>query len=322
VDALLWKRIGELFEAARELEGQERLDHLRGQCGSDKNLLDKVLSLLHADEKRPPAELPPTVTTLSIPNVVAGRFRIVRFIAEGGMGTVFEAEDLQLHERVALKTFRPGIVSDEQTIGRFKQEIHLGKSVTHPSVCRLYDLVIDHAENGAEVLYLSMEYLDGETLATRISRGALPKSEALPLIQDMAEGLAAAHEADVIHRDFKSGNVMLVRRGSRKRAVITDFGLARTVRTSDFRSNASMAGTVDYMAPEQIRGEKLTPASDMYALGVVMYEMVTGRRPFTSESKIAVAMKHLNDEPMPPRDFAPNLDPNWNDTRWVSPSLR
>ena len=314
MNALLWKRIGELFEAARELDGQERLDYLRGQCGADRNLLDNVLSLLHADEKRPAAELPSTVTTLSIPDVVAGRFRIIRYIAEGGMGTVFEAEDLQLQERVALKTFRPGLVSDERAIERFKQEIHLGKSVTHPNVCRLHDLVIDRSDNGSEVLYLSMEYLDGETLATRISRGPLPLSEALPLLQDMAEGLTAAHEANVIHRDFKSGNVMLVMRGNRKRAVITDFGLARTVRTSDFRSNAGMAGTVDYMPPEQIRGENLTPACDIYALGVVMYEMVTGHRPFTSESKIAVAMKHLNDEPMPPRDFAPNLDSNWNDT--------
>jgi hypothetical protein len=116
VDALLWKRIGELFEAAHKLEGQERLDYLTDQCGSDKNLLDKVLSLLYADTKRLPAELPPTVTTLSIPDVVAGRFRIVRYIAEGGMGTVFEAEDLQLQERVALKTFHPSVVMDEQAI--------------------------------------------------------------------------------------------------------------------------------------------------------------------------------------------------------------
>ena len=314
MDALLWKRIGELFEAAHELEGQERLNYLRDQCGSDKNLLDKVLSLLYADTKSPPAEFPPTVTTLSIPDVVAGRFRIVRYIAEGGMGTVFEAEDLQLQERVALKTFRPGVLMDEQAIRRFKQEIHLGKIITHPSVCRLHDLVIDRTEDGAEVLYLSMEYLDGETLATRIARGPLPKAEALPLIEDMAEGLAAAHEAGVIHRDFKSGNVMLVKRASRTRAVITDFGLARTVHTSDFRSGVSMGGTVDYMAPEQIRGEELSPAADIYALGVVIYEMVTGRRPFTSESKITVAMKHLNDQPMPPCDYAPNLDANWNDT--------
>ena len=314
MDALLWKRIGELFEAARALEGQERLDYLRERCGSDKNLLDEVLSLLYADRKRAPAEPPSTVTALSIPDVVAGRFRIVRYISEGGMGTVYEAEDLQLHERIALKTIRPSVASDQHAIDRFKQEIHLGKTVTHPNVCRIHDLIVDHAEDGSEILYLSMEYLEGETLAARIARGPLPNVEALPLIQDMADGLAAAHLAEIVHRDFKSGNVMLVKRGGRTHAVITDFGLARTVRTSDFRSHTSMVGTVDYMAPEQIRGEELTPATDIYALGVVMYEMVTGQRPFTSDSKITIAMKHLNDEPIPPRELKPALDPDWNDT--------
>src|SRR5215472_1880754 len=127
VDALLWKRIGELFEAARALEGQERLDYLRERCGSDKNLLDEVLSLLYADRKRAPAEPPSTVTALSIPDVVAGRFRIVRYIAEGGMGTVYEAEDLQLHDRVALKTIRPDIALDTKYVERFKRE---GQSCT------------------------------------------------------------------------------------------------------------------------------------------------------------------------------------------------
>jgi serine/threonine-protein kinase len=245
---------------------------------------------------------------------VAGRFRIVRYVAEGGMGTVYEAEDLQLHNRVALKTIRPDIALDTKAVERFKREILLGKSVTHPNVCRIHDLVVDHSDTGAEVLYLSMQYLEGETLAARIRRGPIPKTEALPLIEDMADALSAAHQSDIIHRDFKSGNVILVKRSNRRQAVITDFGLARAIHDSDLRSLSRMAGTVDYMAPEQIRGEDITPAADIYALGVVMYEMVTGQLPFTAGSKIAVAMKHLHDEPQPLRDLAADLDPNWNDT--------
>jgi serine/threonine-protein kinase len=314
VDALLWRRIGDLFDAARQRKGEERAEFLREQCGDDQSLLEQILSLLDADNLHGPLDSRPTISSLPVPDIVAGRFRIVRYVAEGGMGTVYEAEDLQLHERVALKTIRADVASDPKAVERFKREIHLGKSVTHPNVCRIHDLVVDRSEAGTEVLFLSMQFLNGETLASRIGRGPVPKIEAMPLIEDVADALSAAHEAGVIHRDFKSGNVMLVQRADRTRAVITDFGLARAVRDNDLKSRTRMAGTVDYMAPEQIRGDKLTPAADIYALGVVMYEMVTGRLPFTGDSKVTVALKHLNDEPQPPRDLAPHLEPNWNDT--------
>jgi serine/threonine-protein kinase len=313
VDALLRKRIGELFDAARQLDGDARVHFLHEQCGNDRVLFQELLSLLSADNKQGPLEAGSTIDALPVPDVVAGRFRIVRYIAEGGMGTVYEAEDLQLHERVALKTIRAEVASDPRAIERFKQEIHLGKTVTHPNVCRIHDLVIDRSDTGAEVLYLSMQFLEGETLATRIRRGPVPKAKAVPLIEDMADALAAAHQAGVIHRDFKSGNVMLVRGSDRTHAVITDFGLARAIRDSDMHPHSCMAGTVDYMAPEQIRGEEVTPATDIYAFGVVLYEMVTGQRPFTGDTKGLVAMKHLHDEPQPPRDLVPRLDRSWNE---------
>jgi len=312
VDALLWKRISDLFEAASQLEGEERLEFLREECGNDKSLFRRVVSLLDADNL-PAIDSRPTATTLPIPDIVAGRFRIVRYIAEGGMGTVYEAEDLQLQERVALKTIRPDIAFDAKAVERFKREIHLGKTVTHPNVCRIHDLVVDRSEDGSEVLYLSMQYLEGEILASRIARGPIPLAEAQPLIENMADALSAAHQVDVIHRDFKSGNVILVERHHVKHAVVTDFGLARAVRDSDFKSHTRMAGTVHYMAPEQIRGEEITPATDIYALGVVMYEMVTGQLPFTGDSKITVAMKHLHDQAQPPKALAPHLDQNWNE---------
>src|ERR1017187_10102792 len=272
------------------------------------------MPLLDVDSKPGFLDSAPTVSALCIPQVIAGRFRIIRYIAEGGMGTVYEAEDLTLHDRVALKTIRPDVASHPRAVERFKREILLGKKVTHPNVCRIHDLGVDRSENGTEFLFLTMQFLSGETLASRIKRGPLPKTEALPLIEDMADALSAAHQAEVIHRDFKSGNVMLVSGANRTCAVVTDFGLARGIHDDSSRTHAGMIGTVEYLAPEQIRGEELTPAADIYALGVVMYEMVTGQLPFTGDSRVTVALKHLNDEPHPPRDLAPHLDPNWDET--------
>lgn len=314
MDPLDWERISEMFAQARLLAGDSRIAFLKERCGQDQELFKQVLSLLDVADRPGPLDSSQTVSMLSVPEVIGGRFRIIRYIAEGGMGTVFEAEDLTLNDRIALKTIRPEIVSNPKAVERFKREILLGKKVTHPNVCRIYDLGVDRSPTGQEFLYLTMQYLNGETLASRIKRGPIPEAEALPLIEDMADALWAAHQADVIHRDFKSGNVMLVSGANRTCAVVTDFGLARGIHDDSSQTQAGMVGTVEYMAPEQIRGEELTPAADVYALGVVMYEMVTGKRPFTSESKVTVAMKHLHDQPQPPRNLVPHLDPNWNDT--------
>lgn len=312
MDAPLWKRIGELFEAALKLDGADRVKFLEEQCGDNEFLRGQVQSLLDAHEKQGPLDSKPTISALTVPEIVAGRFRIIRYIADGGMGTVYEAEDLRLNDRVALKTIRADIASSPRVVERFKREILLGKKVTHPNVCRIHDLGVDRTETGLEFLFLTMQFLSGETLASRIKRGPMPQTEALPLIEDMADALSAAHQAEVIHRDFKSGNVMLVNGGGRTSAVVTDFGLARG--THDDRSlHAGLVGTVDYMAPEQIKGEEITPAADIYALGIVMYEMVTGQRPFNGDSNMAVATKHIQDEPPPPRDLTPHLDPNWNE---------
>src|SRR5262245_1434664 len=232
--------------------------------------------------------------------VLAERFRIVEFIAMGGMGEVYEVEDLELGERVALKTIRPEVASSPQALDRFKREIQLARKVTHPNVCRIFDFFYDEA-GPEKVTFLTMELLRGETLHQKIERDGRMRSEpALPIVRQMAAGLDAAHSAGVIHRDFKSSNVILVpSEGSSAgvRAVVTDFGLARLAPGSDAMTTLSGAaaflGTPAYMAPEQIEGEEVTPATDVYAFGVVMYEMVAGRLPFTGETSVAVALKRL-----------------------------
>ena len=254
MDTTLWKRIGELFAAARQRSGDSRIAFLKENCGSDQDLFEQVMALLKADDSSAP-DSPPTLNMLPVPEVIAGRFRIIRYIADGGMGTVYEAEDLTLNDRVALKTIRPEIVSDRLTVERFKREISLGKKVTHPNVCRVYDLGVHRSDSGQEFLFLTMQFLPGDTLASRVKQGPIPMAEALPLIEDMADALSAAHQAEVIHRDFKSGNVILVSGRSRTSAIVTDFGLARSVRDDTSKTHIDMAGTVDYMARNK-SGEK------------------------------------------------------------------
>ena len=254
--------------------------------------------------------------------LVGGRYRIVRFVARGGMGEVYEAEDAELRGRVALKTIRPEVASSHQALERFKREIQLARQVTHPNVCRIFDIGYHRGPGGeADVSFLSMEFLPGETLDKRVRReGRLSPAQALPLVRQMASALAAAHAMGIVHRDFKSGNVALVpasREGEGARAVVTDFGLARGGGSQDSpvaTATGHVVGTPAYMAPEQVEGKPVSAAADIYALGVVIYEMVTGKWPFEGDSSLSVAVKRLMEPPAPPRVHVPDLDPLWERT--------
>jgi serine/threonine protein kinase/tetratricopeptide (TPR) repeat protein len=251
--------------------------------------------------------------------ILAGRFRIVRFVARGGMGEVYEAEDLELHEHVALKTVRFEMADNEHVIERFKREIQLARKVTHASVCRTFDVFRhpDPEQPGRDTLIVSMEFLRGETLSHRIALDGRLKTEfALPIVQQMAAGLEAAHAAGVIHRDFKSPNVILVPSSASPgglRAVITDFGLAHGVtgNMASLTGSLDVVGTPAYMSPEQLEGKEITGATDTYALGVVMYEMLTGERPFAGGTVISTALKRLTEPAPSPRKIVQELDPQW-----------
>jgi Tol biopolymer transport system component len=269
---------------------------------------------------RPPQ--PPPDPTFADGDVVDGRYRIVRFLAQGGMGQVYEAEDLELGTPVALKTIRTDVARNERAIERFKREILLARRVTHPNVCRIFDLGRHEKPDDpdAGVTFLTMELLLGDTLADLIARaGRLTEGESLPIVRQMVTGLAAAHAAGVVHRDFKSSNVLLVpaEQGGPPRAVVTDFGLARSA-DSSFDSSGSgsgsgglVLGTPAYVAPEQVDGADVTGAADVYALGVVMFEMVTGRPPFVGDTVLATVVKRLQEPAPSPRTFVPGLDERW-----------
>src|SRR5436305_4405646 len=273
----------------------------------------------------PPGSAGAPGPTLLPGQVLAGRFRIVRGIAQGGMGEVWEAEDLEfVGERVAVKTIRPEIARDAWAVSRFRREIQLSKKVTHPNVCRVFDLFRHEASGEGpdqRITFLTMELLPGETLAARIARtGPLPQRPAAePLVRQMAAALAAAHAAGVVHGDFKSSNVMGFGEGEGARAVVTDFGLARGggpggdhPRGEKGHDARDFAGTPAYMAPEQVQGGGPSVAGDLYALGVVLYEMVTGRRPFADQTPFGAAPPGAR--PPSPRRLAPDLDPAWERT--------
>lgn len=269
------------------------------------------------------------VTAVFQPNqLLAGRFKVIRFVARGGMGEVYEAEDEELHERVAVKTARFENQQTAHDIERFRREIQLARKVTHPNVCRTFDVFRHGIHSGetpqTQILIVSMEWLAGETLDKRIRGGGrLGEAEALPLVVQLCAGLGAAHRAGVVHRDFKSSNVMLVKspvsgsgsgaRGETLRAVITDFGLAHAEEHEGgtLTRMGDILGTPAYMAPEQIEGGAITPATDIYALGIVIYEMLTGSLPFAADTPLGTAMKRLKQSAPSPRVQVPELDARW-----------
>lgn len=262
-------------------------------------------------------EAPPA---LAEGDVVAGRFRVTRFIARGGMGEVYEAHDRELDAAVALKILRPDLAGDAVAVDRLRREIHLARQVTHRGVCRIYDL-FRHSHLGDDGLEhplvgFSMELLAGETLQERLQRaGALDLGQALAIATQAGAALGAAHAAGVIHRDLKSSNLMLVPDGDGERVVITDFGLARAADVgTDLESltgSDSVVGTLAYMAPEQLEGEEATAAADIYAFGTMLYEMVSGSRPFTGRSAISNAVRRLSSAPPSPRVHVPDLPQRW-----------
>lgn len=232
---------------------------------------------------------------------VTDRYRIRGLLGRGGMGEVYRAEDLKLGQDVALKFLPQGLEQDENRLGRFLNEVRTALRVTHPNVCRVYDIAEFEGQH-----FLSMEYVDGEDLATSLRRyGRLPEERAVEVARQICAGLAAAHEQGILHRDLKPANVMIDGAG---RVKLTDFGLAGLAGSID--GAEVRVGTPAYLSPEQGSGREVTERSDIYALGLVLYELFTGRQPFHAES--ADEYRRLHNESMPsnPTELLPGLDPS------------
>jgi len=224
----------------------------------------------------------------------AGRFELIEELGAGGMGIVYRAYDKEVGEEIALKVLHPDIALDEKTVDRFRNEIKLARRITHKNVCRMHELHQDEKE-----LFITMEYVSGQDLKGLIKEsGALAAGKAISIAKQICEGLAEAHDLGVIHRDLKPQNIMVNKEGNAK---IMDFGIARSLRTAGMTAEGMIIGTPEYMAPEQVEGLEADQRTDIYALGAIIFEMVTGRVPFEGDSPLSVAYKHKNEAPIPPR---------------------
>ncbi len=236
-----------------------------------------------------------------IPGAIIGeRYRIVGLLGRGGMGEVYRADDLKLGQPVALKFLPPGLENDPDRLQRFLGEVRTARQVTHPNVCRVYD--IDEVDGQH---FLSMEYVDGEDLASLLLRiGRLPQERAVSVAREICAGLAAAHDRGILHRDLKPANIMIDGRG---RVRLTDFGLASLI--EDIPENEVNVGTPAYMAPEQIAGREVTVRSDIYALGLVLYEVFTGRRTFEADTVVEMRQMQTSAAPSSMTRHVSDLDP-------------
>jgi len=236
------------------------------------------------------------VTELTRGSTLADRYEVIEDLGRGGMARVYKAFDKEIEEKVALKLLKPEIVADESTIKRFRNELKFARRIAHKNVCRMYDL---SKEGGT--YFISMEYVPGEDLKSSIKRmGPLSSGKALFIAKQVCEGLAEAHRLGVVHRDLKPQNIMIDREGN---ARIMDFGIARSIKAKGITEEGMMIGTPDYMSPEQAEGREIDHCSDIYSLGVILYEMVTGTIPFEGDTPISIAIKHKTDKPRDPREI-------------------
>ena len=241
-------------------------------------------------------------TVLEVGTVLGGRYEIQKLLGMGGMGAVYKARDLEVDRTVGLKVIRPDLAGNPAILARFKQELVLARQVTHRNIIRIYDL------NEADgVKFITMEYIEGEDLRTILTReGKLPPKESVNIMRQSCAGLQAAHVEGVIHRDLKPSNIM---RDASGRVVIMDFGLAKTVQGDGMTQTGMMIGTMEYMSPEQAMGSELDPRSDLFTMGLIFYELITGNIPFRAESAIASLVKRTQERAVPLSEVDPTVPP-------------
>jgi serine/threonine protein kinase/Tfp pilus assembly protein PilF len=252
-------------------------------------------------------EIPIATKTLETPkeelttgSTFARRYQIIEELGKGGMGKVYKANDIEIKEKVAIKLIKPEISMDRKTIERFQNELKFARKIRHKNVCQMYDLNRDEG-----TYYITMEYVEGENLKNMIRMsGQLRIGTAVSVAKQVCEGLAEAHKLGVIHRDLKPSNIMIDREGNVR---IMDFGIARSLKDKGITGAGIMIGTPEYMSPEQVEGKDVDRPSDIYSLGVILYEMVTGRVPFEGDTALAIALKHKTEEPKDPGEFNSQL---------------
>jgi len=274
----------------------------------DSRYCSKCATLLSSSKERPISvtkTLQMPVEELTIGSIFAGRYQIIEELGRGGMGRVYKVLDKDIDEKVALKLLNPEIAADEDTIQRFRNELKFARKITHKNVCRMYDL---GEEKGTP--YITMEYVPGEDLKSSVRRmGQLTIAKSVSIAKQVCEGLAEAHRLGVVHRDLKPQNIMVDSEGN---AHIMDFGIARSLETKGVTGTGMIIGTPEYMSPEQVEGKQVDRRSDVYSVGVILYEMVTGRVPFEGDTALSIALKHKSEAPRNPREINAQIPEDLN----------
>ena len=336
-----WRRVDELFESALEREPKDRAAYLDTVCADDSDLRREVEKMLKFDEqatdfiKADVFEVAAKLITAKPDEVSAGpeqrtkqlrqeyrssyssesiddarfipgdvileRYRIVGLLGRGGMGEVYRADDLKLKQPVALKFLPPTLTLNGATLARFYKEVSVARQISHRHVCRVYDVGEYRGEH-----FISMEFVRGEELSSLIKRiGRVPQDKAIEIARQLCAGLAAVHDRGVLHRDLKPQNIMLDEQGEVR---ITDFGIAALA--GEVSGREAMSGTPAYMSPEQLEGQELTLKSDIYSLGLVLYEVFTGKKAFHASSlPELLSLRRSDTTPTSPVELVPELYP-------------
>ncbi|MFB0565876.1 MAG: protein kinase [Candidatus Aminicenantaceae bacterium] len=258
-------------------------------CGAQLSPSDEIFETKTGTTQMPILELKRGTT-------FARRYEVIEEVGRGGMGSVYRVVDKKINEEVALKLLKPEIASDQETLDRFRNELKLARKISHKNICRMY-----HISEEEGTYYITMEYIAGESLKSMIRMtGQLSVATAMNIMKQVCEGLAEAHGLGVVHRDLKPQNIMIDREGN---ARIMDFGIARSMKTKGITGAGVMIGTPEYMSPEQVEGKEVDNRSDIYSLGVILYEMVTGQVPFEGDTPFIIGVKHKSEKPKNPKEI-------------------
>ncbi|MFA9453797.1 MAG: protein kinase [Candidatus Aminicenantaceae bacterium] len=268
--------------------------HFCGQCGASMD-----------PESSPTVTWQAPTSRLSRGSLFASRYEVIEEIGQGGMGTVYRVYDQKVKEQIAIKLIKPAVAFDPSILERFNNEVKIARKVIHKNVCRMYDL-----SESDGMHFITMEHVSGEDLSSLIKRiGQLSTKKAVAITKQISEGLAEAHSLGIIHRDLKPQNVMLDKQGNVR---IMDFGIARSLFTKGLTETGMLMGTPEYMSPEQVEGIVVDERSDIYSLGVILFEMLTGLVPFDGNTPMSIALKHMTHTPANPRTFNASIPEGLN----------
>ena len=313
-----WEKVGEIFSSAAEMDTAEREEYLRNACGDDSTLLSEVRSLLDAGNEAGQFISKPIVGSF-VPDFVeharalapgntVGHYKIEKAIGSGGMGEVYLATDTNLGRKIALKTLPPSFASDPSFLRRFRNEAQAAASINHPNVATVYSV-----EEFEGIKFITMEYVEGKTLDRLTPENGLSLKTFLEWLEPIAHALLAAHKRGIIHRDVKPGNIMIAADGTPK---ILDFGLAQFEQSlagiqsaNDITAPGQIIGTPSYMSPEQAEGSEVDIRSDIFSFGTVMYEALTGKRPFRGSSQGLIVKAVVNSDPEPITRYRADVPP-------------